>query len=236
MRQLHGRTGAQRPEDRFALRALRAANVCFCRIYHRLELLTPCPVPRDGPAIVVCNHISGLDPAMIQAACPRLIVWMMAAEYYHLRGLRWLFELIEAIPVQRAGGRDWTATRRALRALEAGRVLGVFPEGRIEPDHNLLPFQTGAAMMAMRSGAPICPAYIDGTARNLSIVQAYLIPQQARLIFGLPLRLQQVQRPDPAAVESATNAIRQRVWELRKRLLARSLAKNPENFLLAPGD
>ena len=169
---------------------LRAVDVCFSRIFHQLDVISPCPIPRSGPAILVCNHISGLDPALIQSVCPRLIVWMMAKEYYDIKALTWVFKTIEAIPVDR-GGRDMAATRAALRALEGGRVLGVFPEGRIEKTRDLLPFQTGVALMALKANVPVYPAYLDGTQRGKTMVQAFLYPNVATLAFGPVVQTQQ---------------------------------------------
>ena len=172
-----------RPEDRLAIRLLQAFDMCFARIYHRINVLSPQRLPKHGPAILICNHVSGLDPMLIQSVCPRLIVWMMAREYYEIRGLHTIFRTVEAIPVDR-GGRDLAATRAALRALEAGRILGVFPEGKIETSRQLLPFQTGVALMAIKAGVPVYPAYLDGTQRNKKMVQAFLYPNVASLAFG----------------------------------------------------
>ena len=153
-------------EHRPIVRLLQAANICFARIYHRVDVISPCRLPRHGPAILVCNHISGLDPVMIQSVCPRLIVWMMAREYYEQPALNWIFKQILAIPVSRSG-QDLSATRQAMRALRNGHVLGVFPEGRLEEQNELLPFQTGAAVLAEKTGAPVYPAHIEGTARGM---------------------------------------------------------------------
>ena len=172
-----------RPEDRLWIRFLQAVDVCYARIYHRVNVLTPQRLPKHGPAILICNHISGLDPMLIQSVCPRLIVWMMAREYYEIRGLRTILKSIEAIPVDRSG-RDLTATRAALRALEHGRILGVFPEGKIETSRDLLPFQTGVALMAAKAGVPVYPAYIEGTQRGREMHQAFLYPNMATLAFG----------------------------------------------------
>jgi 1-acyl-sn-glycerol-3-phosphate acyltransferase len=172
-----------RPEDRLGIRLLQAFDVCFARIYHRVNVLSPLQLPKHGPAILICNHISGLDPMLIQSVCPRMIVWMMAREYYEIPAVKWAFKMVEAIPVDR-GGRDLAATRAALRALEAGRILGVFPEGKIATTRALLPFQTGVAMMAVKSGVPVYPAYLDGTQRNKTMVQAFAYPNVASLAFG----------------------------------------------------
>src|SRR5436190_21478294 len=62
----------------------------FSTAYHGLKVLTPCPIPADpraGGAILVSNHISSVDPVPLQAACPRLITWLMAKEYGNLFGL-----------------------------------------------------------------------------------------------------------------------------------------------------
>lgn len=192
VRRRHARAGAAghddaessvRPEDRLAIRFLQAVDVCYARIYHRVNVLAPQRLPKHGPAILICNHVSGLDPMLIQSVCPRLIVWMMAREYYEIRGLKPIFKTIEAIPVDRAG-RDLAATRAALRALESGRILGVFPEGKIERTRQLLPFQTGVALMALKANVPVYPAYLDGTQRGRPMSQVFIYPNVASLAFG----------------------------------------------------
>jgi 1-acyl-sn-glycerol-3-phosphate acyltransferase len=198
-----------RPESRPAIRILQAVNVCFSRIYHRVGLLSPCRLPRHGPAILVCNHTSGLDPLLIQAFCPRLIVWMIAKEFYDIKVLNSIFRTIESIPVTRSG-KDLTATRAALRALDRGRVLGVFPEGKIAPTPDLLPFQTGVAMMAMKTQVPVFPAYLEGTQRGKEIVPALLIRNRAVLAFGPPVEL-----ANGMSLQAATGAIETAVAKLK---------------------
>ncbi len=100
-------------------------DVLFSRAYHRTDVLIPQRLPPRGPAILVCNHTSGLDPALIQSVCPRLIVWMMAREYYEMKAMKWMYNQIEAIPVDRSG-RDMAATRAALRATWQGTRPGHF--------------------------------------------------------------------------------------------------------------
>lgn len=205
-----------RPERTLTCRLLRATNLLFSRIYHNAQILTPQILPHHGAGILVSNHISGLDPLLIQSTCSRLIIWMMAREYYELPILNPIFRAISAIPVDRSG-RDMPAMRSALRALESGRILGIFPEGKIETAQELLPFQTGVALMASRAGVPIYPAYLDGIRRNLSMKEAYILRQSATLAFGPPIMLPG--RPD---LELATNQIQQSVEKLRKLVLTRN--------------
>jgi 1-acyl-sn-glycerol-3-phosphate acyltransferase len=170
-------------EDRPRVRFWRAMNRLYCTTYHHVQVGAPYRLPRTGPAILVCNHMSGLDPLLLQSKCHRVIVWMMAREYYDIPSIQWFFKLIDAIPVNR-NGRDSSATRAALRALERGCVLGIFPEGKIEPNRDLLPFQTGVAMLAIKTGVPVYPAYLDGTQRGKDMITAFKQAGRARLRFG----------------------------------------------------
>jgi len=83
-------------------------------------------VPEKGPAILVCNHTSGLDPQLIQSACDRLITWMMAKEYYEFGLIKGVLDTVEVIPVKR-DARDMTADARRHSSARDGKVLGNLP-------------------------------------------------------------------------------------------------------------
>jgi 1-acyl-sn-glycerol-3-phosphate acyltransferase len=210
-------------ENRPIIRILQAATVCYARIYHRVNVLERSHLPKRGPAILVSNHISGLDPVLIQSVSSRLIVWMMAKEYFDLPGLAWLFRAVQVIPVDRSR-HDLTAMRLALTALRAGLVVGIFPEGRLEVSRELLPFQTGVALMGLKTGVPIFPCYLDGTQRSLPMLQAYLQPQHATICFGARIALNG--SGERSNVESATKLIQSSVATLQQRILGRRLGKN----------
>jgi 1-acyl-sn-glycerol-3-phosphate acyltransferase len=190
-------------------RALHAVNRIFTRVYHHVEVLSPCTLPRRGPAILVCNHTSGLDPQLIQSTCGRLITWMMAREYYEMPGIKKILDTVGVIPVSR-GARDTAATRAAMRALENGEILGIFPEGKIAPTRELLPFQVGVALLAMKSEAPVHPACLDGTQRGLEMMKAFLRPQRATLRFGPAMRFER----SHGAMEAVTAQIQAAVAAL----------------------
>jgi 1-acyl-sn-glycerol-3-phosphate acyltransferase len=179
----HKASNLDEMERRIIVRVGKRVTRLLSFYYHNLTVLSPCPIPPRGGAIIVCNHTSSLDPLYIQAACPRLITWMMAREYGYTFGTRWFFNAIEPIMVDR-GGRDMAATRAALRALKDGKLLAMFPEGRIEKDRELLEFQPGAALLALKSGAPVYPAFLDGTQRRKGMLEASLMPNRSTLCFG----------------------------------------------------
>ena len=173
-------------ERRLSIRFLHMLCEVFARSYHHVELPQPVRWPRRGAGILVCNHLSALDPFLLQGVIARPIVWMMAREYYDLPVFSRLFKLIEAIPVDRTG-RDTAAMRSALRALHRGRIVGLFPEGKIETTRQLIAFQSGAALLAIKSAAPIYPFYLEGTQRGHETAAALALPHEAVLRCGAAL-------------------------------------------------
>jgi 1-acyl-sn-glycerol-3-phosphate acyltransferase len=204
-----------RAEERPSIRFLHRLVDIYIRGYHNVSVVSPCQIPDSGPAILVCNHVSSLDPMLLQWACPRLITWMMAREYY-VPGTRWLFDIIRTIPVERSK-RDVVATRAAMRALEDGQVLGIFPEGRLAEGKIIGPFQTGVAMMAMKSGVGVYPASVEGTMRDRGMLEPFFFPQRARVAFGERLELGEGEF-SKEAIERATGKIHDLVYTLHQRL------------------
>lgn len=180
------------PADEFQgiLGLLRFLNNIYCRVWHRLEINQIAPLPRDGPAILISNHTCNIDHMLLQAGCSRLLGFMIAKEYFDDPRFHGFCELAGCIPVKR-DGTDLAATRAALRALESGRVLPIFPEGRILPHsgRDIGEGKTGAAFIAMRTRAPVVPAYIEGTPATNQLWKAFTTPSAARITFGEPIDL-----------------------------------------------
>ncbi|MEO6697390.1 MAG: lysophospholipid acyltransferase family protein, partial [Gammaproteobacteria bacterium] len=114
------------------LNRLDGLNRLFCRHYHRLHY-TPIRLPDQGCALVASNHVSGLDPLLLIAAARRPLRFVIAREEYQRFGLTWLFRAIGCIPVERER-QPGQALRQALRALERGEVVVLFPHGKIHLD------------------------------------------------------------------------------------------------------
>lgn len=157
--------------------------------YHQLTVIGRAQLPTDGPAVIVANHTSPLDPLLIQTLTPRLIRWMCAREYTTIPGTAWLWRQAEVIPVAR-DGRDATALRAAVRVLRQGHLLGVFPEGRLQPQREVLPLRSGLSLLADSVTAPLVPVWVDGIRRGQSMLHSLLLPQRAVLNVGEPWRPQ----------------------------------------------
>lgn len=135
------------------------------RVAHQLKVTGREHIPlRDGgPLIVVANHTAGIDPLLIQAVLPFEVRWMMAQD---MRApiLGGFWDWAGIIFVDRHEGRGDRSVREAMRHLDAGGVLGVFPEGHIErPPEHILPFRGGIGLLVRRSGAAVLPVVIEGT-------------------------------------------------------------------------
>ena len=133
----------------------------FVHRYHGLSM-TPIPLPDKGAAIVVSNHISGLDPLVLIAATPRPLRFLIAREEYERFGLQWLFRLGHCIPVER-DKRPELAMRAAMRALANGDAIALFPHGKIHLPGDLpAKIKGGAVRLSQLTGAAIYPVHVEG--------------------------------------------------------------------------
>jgi 1-acyl-sn-glycerol-3-phosphate acyltransferase len=159
----------------------------FVRLYLGLRREGLQHLPRRGPVILVCNHVSYMDAILLGSAAPRLIHFMVLQWMYDLLLLRWFYWGMGTVPVL-AGGKDSHGIRRALKVLERGRVIGIFPEGSRSPDGRIRETQLGAAMLAALSGAPVVPAFIDGARESMPVGARIPSPVRVHVRFGPALR------------------------------------------------
>lgn len=162
----------------------------LCQHLHRLPE-TKIPLPKTGAAIVVSNHVSGLDPFILIAACRRPLRFLIAREQYERPILHWLFEASGCIPVDRSGKPE-LALRQALRALERGEVLALFPHGKIHLDSDPpRKLKGGVARLSAWTQAEIYPVRIDGVGGEGKDVLAPFIPSNVCLEVAEPITCQE---------------------------------------------
>ena len=135
---------------------LSGLNRLFCIHYHGMpdQLV---PLPHKKGALLVGNHLSGLDGFLLHAVSPRPVRFMIAKNEAERFGLRWLFRAARVIPVDRSG-RSEQAFRAALRALKEGDAVGIFPQGKIGRDGAL---KRGVIKLAELSQVAVFPVYLD---------------------------------------------------------------------------
>ena len=133
------------------------------RLLCRVDDAQLAQVPDQGPLIIVANHVNFLEvPLLYTHLQPRPVTGFAKAETWDNAALGTLFDLGGAIPLRR-GEADIAALRQALKALEAGQILAVAPEGTRSGHGRLQPGHPGVVFLALRSGAPLLPvAYYGG--------------------------------------------------------------------------
>jgi hypothetical protein len=122
-------------------------------------------IPEQGPAVLVCNHVSFVDALIIAAACRRPIRFVMDHAIFRVPVLNFVFRTGRAIPI--ASSRDdpellEKAYDEIARALEQGDLIGIFPEGRITDDGEMVPFRPGIKRITERSPVPVVPLALRG--------------------------------------------------------------------------
>ncbi len=143
------------------------------RFYYNPKIINKEVIPKEGPILIVGNHKHIYDQCLTIMATKRVIHYMAKKEYFDGK-MAWFFKLVGCIPVDRSI-KDHNATDKALKVLNSGGAIGLFPEGTRNKtkDVFLLPFKFGTVSMAKKTNATIIPFGLTGDykfrSKNLTI-------------------------------------------------------------------
>jgi 1-acyl-sn-glycerol-3-phosphate acyltransferase len=227
-------------------RALDASRACFywtiktvawpvTRLYVRLRVGGEENLPHRGACIVVANHTSYADAVVLGSACPRRITFMITEPIYGMLRLKWFYYMMGSFPVAPEAP-DPGAMKIALRTLQRGGVLGIFPEGQRMPDGNVGKAKAGVSLIAARSGAPVVPAAIIGAHETMPVGSMMPRPHPVRVVFGPPMSFPEFsgRRPTRELLDQFADAIMQAIEDLMKGDAA--AAQGPASIGGAAGD
>ena len=164
-------------------------------------------IPAEGGFILCCNHISARDPFYLAIPVKnRFFHFMAKVELFKWKPLAAILTALGGFPVDR-GHNDLNAVRTSLKLVAEGHALALFPQGTRSRDNSRTPMLSGVSMIALRSGAPVIPAYIDGP---------YRLFRRTRVCFGKPVSFEGLgRRVDSPTMEAATHRIEEAVWGLK---------------------
>ena len=162
---------------------LKPIAVFLMRAWFGLRVRGAEHVPARGPALIVSNHQSILDPPVIGGAARRQIYFLAKAELFRIPMFGSLIRALHARPVRREGS-DPGALRTAAQLLGEGKALLVFPEGTRSLNGRLGEGKPGVGMLAVTSGAPVVPVYVSGTLEALPKGSAWPRRSQVSVSFG----------------------------------------------------
>ncbi len=181
-------------------------------VYKRLTVKGKENIPERGALIIAPNHIAFSDPAIIVANCPRTVHFMAKSELFENPLKAAFMRNMNAFPVKR-NHFDRAALRHAVKILEGGGVLGIFPEGRRVKGSAPTESKNGVAYLARLTGADVLPVCIyrspdDGGAwHSLTLSYGRLI-RNSELCFNGRDKAQELNR----AAELIMSRIKE-LWE-----------------------
>ena len=139
-----------------------------------------------GPVVLAPNHVSYLDPPVLQWACDEHVTFLMTEAIYRIPLARFFFKAWGAIPVPE-GRNAAQALKDGIRAIKSGRPVAIFPEGHISTDGNLKRGRGGVVTLIARGQVPVIPVAILGTFHVLPRHRKW--PRHGHVVvrFGKPI-------------------------------------------------
>jgi len=141
-------------------------------------------IPKSGPYIICTNHCSFLDPVVVCDAVPQRVYWVALKDLYHIFPLSIFLKLARCIPVN-------GAIREVVEALKNNKIVGIFIEGRRTYTGELLSRgKKGPALLAMRTGLPVLPGWINGTHEAYPRRAKWPKRHPISITFGKPIKFE----------------------------------------------
>jgi 1-acyl-sn-glycerol-3-phosphate acyltransferase len=150
-------------------------------------------VPDDGPALLVCNHVSYVDALVLGGSIPRPVRFVMYYKIHRIPVLGWLFRTARTIPI--AGAKEDPALMaKAFEdvrdALRNGEVVGIFPEGGLTRDGDIARFRGGVERILADTPVPVIPLAITGLWESMwskrdSRLRRMRVPRRLRASIGV---------------------------------------------------
>jgi 1-acyl-sn-glycerol-3-phosphate acyltransferase len=190
------------------INAVRPIIYLGARLYWRIRLEGTEHIPADGPLIIAPNHVTFADPVLVSIPIRFAVHFMAWDALFKVPGLAWLIRRLRAFPVQIESA-DPRSTREAVRLLQAGRAVMIFPEAGRTPDGRLQRFRPGAFRLACALKVPVLPVTILGG--HASWPPGRILPRPGRLsIIYHPV----IPPPDEADPRTAARILGRRVREV----------------------
>ena len=182
------------------------------RIYYkfmfRMEFIGMENVPKEGAAVLCCNHISNYDPLTMAAFLDRLPRFIAKKELFRNKLFAKLLYALKAFPVDREAAMDMKYFKTAVKTLKEGEMLGIFAEGTRVKEGEEKAAKAGVAMFALKGNAPVIPVAISGK---------YKFRGKITVSFGEPMWLEEYRdiRVTTEKLEEITGKIMTKVNEMK---------------------
>lgn len=155
----------------------------FFRLLYRVKIEGLTNILQDKRMILCSNHISYLDPVILDAFFPSYIYFMAKSELFKIPLLSSFVSFFNAFPVKR-NTTDMKSIKTSIKVLENEKVLGLFPEGTRSTEGKLLEGQKGISFIAIKTESPVLPVAISGTNKIVQKPRKRLFFPEVKVKFG----------------------------------------------------
>jgi cytidylate kinase len=190
----------------------------FARYFLEFEIEGLERIPRKGPLIVACNHISFWDPPLVGAHLPREMHFVAKAELFHNPLFGALIRSYNSIPIER-GAKARSGLRGAEEVLTAGGAVLIFPEGTRNKSGELLAPRAGVGRLAASTKTPVAPACITGSNQ---IRRSMRRQNRIRITFGSPVMPPSSKNVERDEMRAYARMIMERIRTMRTEQEART--------------
>ncbi len=172
------------------------------KIYRKENLVT------NGRTIAICNHLKLTDPIIVFSMFKRQVNFIAKAEMFKIKIIKFFITRIGAFPVERDKN-DLKAVKNCLNVLNNDKILGIFPEGTRSKTGELLKFEPGIAVFAIKTKSPIIPIVFHGK---------YSLFNRAKITVGEKFELSQFyeKKLTPEILNEAINIVRNTMLEIQQ--------------------
>ena len=170
------------------------SRIIFLAAGIRLHIRGQANIPRGEPAVFASNHQSQFDIPALYLALPIQFRFVVKQELFRIPLFGQAMKRAGYVPIDRSGGKNAVKSlREAVRRIQAGASVVVFPEGTRSPDGRLLPFKGGVLLLALRAGVPIVPVGIRGSHKVLPKGSLWVRSGTINVSIGIPIDTREYQ-------------------------------------------
>lgn len=138
---------------------------------------------RPGPALLVCNHASFVDPPLVGVAFDEEIHYLARKTLMSNPVAKLVYKTWNSIPVDQEKP-DMSSLKAVIRLLKQGKKVLIFPEGARTPDGNMLPGLPGVGLIIAKAQAPVIPLRLFGTREAMPYGSSLMHPSEISLVVG----------------------------------------------------
>ncbi|PIE71390.1 MAG: MFS transporter [Deltaproteobacteria bacterium] len=154
-------------------------------LFYRIRHTNLDRIPTDGPALIVCNHVSYMDALILSSLCRKPVRFVMDHTIFKIPLLNFIFRTAKAIPIagKKKNPKIYTRAFESIAdALDNGDIVCIFPEGRLTPDGEIGVFKNGVTAILERNPVPVIPTALSG------LWGSFFSHKHGPAMMGLPRR------------------------------------------------